>query len=512
MTFATEITDRAAALVALIGADVEPGELTTRVAELSDADAVSVAEAAAAIVRCAELAQVAAVGVIASRSARDAGHSGLAQARGHRTAVSLVQQLTGAGRADAARKVRVGESLLGAHAPDVAGTDARARADVDGATEATDADGEPPACEGGPPWHAPLTAALLAQTITTAQHDAIRSALGEPPVDAWGAAADDGGADSASAARQAWSRAAEHLVTEAGVRSLEELRSAARSLRDRLDPDGAHRRFLERFERRSFRLWTDADGNRRGSFLFDDEGGLFAQTVLDSALRPRRGGPRFVDSAERERATRLTDDERTNDQLAYDLFLDVLRAGTLADAESVFGTRQAGVRLVQVVDASGATAPTAHSEDGLTTLPSAASDQRICDSGHVPVTVDACGNPLDVGREHRLFTPRQRIALAVRDGGCMWPGCDRPASYCEAHHADHWAEHEGRTDIDRGILICRFHHMNLHHHGWRITRRGKDDFVLKHPDGRETVLHRRAALAYAWAGIDPPPRRFRPTA
>jgi len=128
------------------------------------------------------------------------------------------------------------------------------------------------------------------------------------------------------------------------------------------------------------------------------------------------------------------------------------------------------------------------------------------------VTADACGNPLDVGREARLFTPRQRIALAIRDGGCMWRGCERPPSYCEAHHIDEWNRDRGRTDIDRGILLCRFHHMNLHHSGWRITREGKGDFALHHPDGTAIVLRRRAALGYAWSDIDPPPKRFRPAA
>ncbi len=518
MTFATELTDRAAVLAGLVGADVEPHDLAARVSQLNDAEAVSVAQSAAALMRCAELAQVAAVGVIAARSAREAGQSGLAQSRGHRTAVSLVQKLTGAARGDAARQVRVGESLLGGAVVADAGAGGSAEGDAT------------PAREPEPTWDAPLSAALLAQTITAAQHDAIRQGLGEPPVadaDAGADAADAADADAAgeadaaeadtageadAAARAAWSVAAEQLVGEAATASLEELRQTARAIRDRLDPDGAHRRFLERFERRSFRLWTDADGNRRASFLFDDEGGVLAQTVLDSALRPRRGGPRFVDPTERDRAAELSADERTNDQLAYDLFIDVLRAGALADAETVFGTRQAGVRLVQVLDASGAPVPTAHTEDGLASLPSAVADQHICDSGYVPVTVDGCGNPLDVGREHRLFTPRQRIALAIRDGGCRWPGCDRPASYCEAHHADHWAEHEGRTDIDRGILLCRFHHMNLHHHGWRVTRHGKDDFVLHPPGGGEPIaLRPRLALTYAWAGIDPPPRRFRPT-
>lgn len=481
MTFATEITDSAAALIALLGEGVEPCDLAVHVSRLSDAGAVAVAEASAALIRGAELAQVAAAGVIAARSARDAGQAGLAQSRGHRTAASLLQELTGSAKADAARKVRVGESLLTSPLP-----------------PSDEPDAKPPAIT----WDAPLTAALVAGQITAVQQDAIRLGLGEPT-------------EESDAVRDAWMHAAEQLVAEAAGRSLEELRNEARAIRDRLDPDGAHRRFLERHERRSFRLWTDADGNRRGSFLFDDEGGLLAETVLASALRPRRGGPRFVDSAERERADELSSDERTNDQLAYDLFIDVLRAGALADAEMVFGTRQAGVRLVQVVDASGTRDGVAHSEDGLVTLPAEAADQRICDSGYVPVTVDGCGNPLDVGREHRLFTPRQRIALAVRDGGCRWPGCDRPPSYCESHHIDEWHRDQGRTDIDRGILLCRFHHMNLHHHGWRLTRSGKDDFELHPPDSRPGCasirLRPRAALAAAWAGIDPPPRRFRPT-
>lgn len=482
MTFATDIADRATALVAVLGADLESHDVAARVASLSDADAVTVAEAAAALMRCAELAQVAAVGVIAARSTREAGHSGLAQSRGYRTALSLVQELTGAGKADAARKVRVGESLVSAPEP-------------------VDDDSYSPR---PPAWDAALNAALSAQNITALQSDAIRQGLGAPVVA-------EGADDSAvEAAADAWSLAAEQLIAEAATVSLDELRQTARSVRDRLDPDGAHRRFLERFERRTFRLWTDADGIRRASFLFDDEGGLLAQTVLDNALRPRRGGPRFVDSAERERAADITADERTNDQLAYDLFLDVLRAGTLADAETVFGTRQAGVRLVRVVD----DATTAHTEDGLTTLPAAAADQHVCESGYVRVAVDGHGNPLDVGREARLFTPRQRIGLALRDGGCMWRGCQQPASYCEAHHIDEWSADGGRTDIDRGILLCRFHHMNLHHHGWRITREDKSDFVL-HPPGNRTseaaiILRKRLPLIYAWAEDDPPPRRFRP--
>ncbi|GAA2010270.1 HNH endonuclease signature motif containing protein [Microbacterium ulmi] len=152
-------------------------------------------------------------------------------------------------------------------------------------------------------------------------------------------------------------------------------------------------------------------------------------------------------------------------------------------------------------------------EDDQTALPAWLVAQQICDTGTVACTVDPSGNPLDLGHETRLFTARQRIALAARDGGCRWRGCDRAASHCEAHHIDPHAQ-GGRTDIDRGILLCRWHHRELHHGGWRIIRQGKGEFVLHPPPGRgdPIVLTPRLALRCAWADLAPPPKRFRPGA
>ncbi len=508
---------------------------------MADADVVQVLAETAALAKQVEQIQVAAAGVIALRSKREIGHSRLSASRGHRSAASLIQDVTGATKADANRKVRVGEAMFddGADVELGAGADASA---ADGG-----ADGGPSASDARPargPWHQPLRDALRDGRVTSSQFDAIRRGLGEPPVigrgdvggaGAGGAAAAGGGAEGGEAdgggadrdevdaaaralaiaeqqARSAWAQAAEQLIDEATERTVEELWQQARTIRDLLDPDGAEERFLARFDKRSFRTYRGDDGQKRASIIFDDDGDLFLETMVAAAMRPRRGGPRFVDADEKEQAAALVDDTRTNDQLAYDLIMDVMRAGALADAESVFGARQPGVRLVQVVDADGHSAPVAHSEDYVLSLPGKAIDQHICDTGIVPVTVDACGNPLDVGREQRLLTPKQRIALAIRDGGCRWRGCDRPASYCEAHHIDEWHRDQGRTDIDRGILLCRYHHMTLHHGGWWITRDGTADFVLHHPSEETFAMRPRAALSYAWGGIDPPPKRFRPAA
>jgi hypothetical protein len=96
---------------------------------------------------------------------------------------------------------------------------------------------------------------------------------------------------------------------------------------------------------------------------------------------------------------------------------------------------------------------------------------------------DDNGNVLNVGREQRLFTARQRIGLAVRDGGCRFPGCRKPPSWTEAHHIDHWARDQGRTDIARGILLCRYHHMLIHNNSWEIKRDDESRYLLIPPPG-----------------------------
>lgn len=486
--------------------DVEAQALPGAAARLSDRSVVEALREVAAIANDAGRLQTVLAGVAAQRSRREAGHGGLAATQGHASPTALVQAITGGTRAEAQRQLRVGQALLEASAADAdaaaairagsSGTDGGDDAGVGSDAGGADGAGEPRCV-----WHEPLRRALLGGRITAAQHDAIRQGLGEPVVQ---------GVDERDAS-VAWAAAAEGLADEAPKLPAEELAARARTLRDMLDPAGAEQRFARRYEQRSLRAWIDQHGQRHAHIAFDDEMGQWVESLLASALRPRRGGPRFVSDDERERASALVDDPRTNDQLAYDLLMDTLRAGALANAADVFGARQPGVRLVAVKDAIGPRdafgrlAGIGHVEDGGAAVPGSVLDRALCMHGSVEVTVDAGGNPLDVGREQRLFTVKQRVALAIRDGGCVWPDCTRPAAYCEAHHADHYSE-GGCTDIDRGVLLCRFHHMLLHNRGWRLLRDGKDPFRLRAPDGQEVVLRSKAPWRWAWEP-PPPPRR-----
>lgn len=105
--------------------------------------------------------------------------------------------------------------------------------------------------------------------------------------------------------------------------------------------------------------------------------------------------------------------------------------------------------------------------------------QRLaCDVGIVPVLFDSRGAVIDLGRTQRRFSQSQRLALAARDGGCMFPGCDRPPSWTEAHHINEWHRDHGKTDLADGILLCRHHHLLVHNNGWRICREGAEYFLI----------------------------------
>ena len=86
-----------------------------------------------------------------------------------------------------------------------------------------------------------------------------------------------------------------------------------------------------------------------------------------------------------------------------------------------------------------------------------------------PMQVSTSGDPLRMGRTLRYANRHQRRALMIRDGGCVFPGCDRPASWCDAHHVDEW-DHDGPTDIDNMAELCRHHHRVTHRPGWVMSR------------------------------------------
>ncbi|MDN3495976.1 HNH endonuclease [Planococcus sp. APC 4015] len=440
------------------------------VGALDDDDLLSVMTDAAAARDALQVMLSAASAEVARRSTRNLGHEGLAQRKGHRNVTSLVQNITGQSRGAVFQALQAGEDLL------------------DAGAESREAKVDRPAL---PAWRGALRDALAGGQLSQEQFTAIRTGLGEPPVERYRDLDPD-------FLPGAWARAVDILVHEASALPVEELRAAARTARDRLDPLGVTLRFEERFAARSFRTWTDADGQRHGQFVFDDEAAAWVDAILSAALRPRRG-PRFVDAAAAGEVEAAAVDDRTNEQLQYDTLIAVLRTGANADAQQAFGDRQPGVRILidaaAICDAGARgemqVTGVGHLEDGGTAIPGGVVEKYLCDAGAVDIDLDTFGRPLDVGREQRLFTRKQRIAIAARDGGCVWPSCTAPISWCEYHHTEHWSQDHGRTDVDDGVPLCRNCHLRLHNQKWRIARRrdpdtGVDTYWLHPPPDPRT--------------------------
>jgi hypothetical protein len=90
-----------------------------------------------------------------------------------------------------------------------------------------------------------------------------------------------------------------------------------------------------------------------------------------------------------------------------------------------------------------------------------------CDPEIQAIIVDGFGVPLDMGRHTRWATQAQRDAIAARDGGCVFPGCDAPLAWLDIHHLTGWAN-GGHSDLDNLAGGCRRHHRVWHRKGWSM--------------------------------------------
>jgi hypothetical protein len=423
-----------------------------------------------------------AAGEVAKRSRRELGHSGLAQSKGHRSAVQLVQVLTGESPSEARRQIRVGELLGEAAGAETPGTETPGR-DSTRTSTSTECGAE----SREVPWQHPVTTAINTGALSPEiAHLIIRT------LEDVSATCPD------HVRRQAAAELVEYATamrgraeTESGGVGIlrDDVHRRARQVRDRIDVDGVEDRFNRRYEKRSLKTWRDTDGALNFHGIADDEAGVFLTQMFDLALSPRRGGPRFTSKDDTSWADAMLDDPRTNQQLMFDTFMQVVRMGAACDEKTVFRAERPGVRVVTVVDAV-VDAEAGEVASGLTTGVLEGSDDAVpatfvgataCDRGTVPITVDRDGRALNLGRTQRTFSPAQRVVLRARDGGCLWPGCDRPAWQTEAHHINEWDADHGRTDVADGVLLCRFHHLNLHARHWRIRRRGTEYELVPPP-------------------------------
>jgi len=427
---------------------------------LDDNDLLSLINLGAIARRLVDARAALIAGELARRSRPELAHDGLAQRLGHRTVEELVRVTTGESRRDAATAVNAGRLLVA----------------VDQATRK--AGDLPPA----PAHLQPAIVAVRGGAIGSAALDAIRSGLGEP---------------NERVTSVTLRTACERLVEAAVALDVDRLHRLARRFRDDLDSESIIERERAQREARSFRLTTLPNGMTRATWLLDPESAALVRELVDRATSPKRRTVEFADPRESAMAARIADDERTPEQYASDALVHLLVAGADADSSMMLGTGAPSVRVIVtahdlLADSGSGSLEAAIGQPEGTVVTLSTVQRLLCSGTQTPILIGSTGQPLDVGRTQRLFTSRQRVALAARDGGCRWPGCERPPSWCEAHHIDHWQRDGGQTNVDGGILLCRHHHLLLHDQGWSIVRaEGSAEYSLVPPRAVDPYERRR---------------------
>jgi hypothetical protein len=99
------------------------------------------------------------------------------------------------------------------------------------------------------------------------------------------------------------------------------------------------------------------------------------------------------------------------------------------------------------------------------------------------VVFGAGGVVVDQGRLRRLFEGAMREAVMLHSPTCIFPGCDRPASWCQADHLQPWST-GGSTSTSNGGPTCAKHNL-LRNQGYTVWRDPDGVYHTYHPDGHE---------------------------
>lgn len=258
------------------------------------------------------------------------------------------------------------------------------------------------------------------------------------------------------------------MISEARRLCPAQLRIAGKHLLDVIAPDVADEilgKQLDEDERRAysrarFSTRSNGDGTTQGWFRVPDMHAAMLKAALDAITAPRKTGA--------DRIHPDTGRHLDHAALLGQGFCDLIEH--LPTDELPEHGRTAATIVVTLSRETLATALAAAGFTGGDSLSAGEVRRLACNAGIIPAVLGGKSAPLDLGREARLYSKAQHLAMAIRDGGCRAETCDRPPSWCEAHHAGQPWSHGGRTDIAEGVLLCGFHHRLAHHAHYDTSR------------------------------------------
>jgi hypothetical protein len=267
----------------------------------------------------------------------------------------------------------------------------------------------------------------------------------------------------------AFGRCEKELVEAARIHSMQDLQRVAAYWRQAVEREQALEGDDKIRERRRLHASVSFLGMVRVDGDLDPETGETLLTALRAVLdsESRAGGK---------------DDDRTPAQRRADALGEICRQWLdLAERPSVAGERPHVTVTVDSEALQGASAGTSELDHMGPTHPEVAR-QLACDASIRRVVMAGRSEPLDVGRRTPVVSPAMRRAVIVRDRHCRFPGCDRPQTWCDAHHVVHWAD-GGPTALPNLVLLCRRHHRMVHERGSFRLELVDGRPVFRRPDG-----------------------------
>jgi hypothetical protein len=277
-------------------------------------------------------------------------------------------------------------------------------------------------------------------------------------------------------------RPAEPSVDTIGcpVLDADDVRLQARVWAEFLDPDGGAPDERDE-ERRFLTLGAPRHGLVPVDGLLLPQVAAALRTYADAWTNPKTapvpdpthpvGSPAGTgDVADQDRGMDEPTETRSRAQVLHDVLATALNVAARAvGAPSVAGNAPTLVVVAREEDLHAGSG-VARTDDG-TALSLAAARHTGCAGAIQRVTVDEAGRIIGFWSPERCFTGPQRRAIAVRDDGCVIPGCHVPAAWCEVHHVVPHADDPGGTHPDNGVLLCWHHHRTIDTSGWAIRMR-----------------------------------------
>jgi hypothetical protein len=251
------------------------------------------------------------------------------------------------------------------------------------------------------------------------------------------------------------------LVDEAPLHTDRQFVRVCNEIPPKFEPDDLEAREARVQARAGVRFRRGRDGQPEMVVVLTPESEGFAKAALDARTSPRRL-PTFSDPNEPPAGV----DMRPLGQRRHDALVAIMRESLAHDKGQVAGVSVA-LSVTMTLDALVTGLGEAKIAGVDEPITASAARRLAAGAEIIPVVLGSASVPLDMGRAVRLATEPQRNALAIRDGGCIWPMCDHPPGWCEVAHIVPWAT-GGATDLANLMLLCPFHHRCFDNEGWEL--------------------------------------------